>query len=328
MKRLVSGIQPTGELTLGNYIGALKQFINLQDEYETYLFIADLHAITIQQDKELLKKRIKDRLALYLACGLDHQKVIIFLQSENPYHAQLSWLLSCHTYLGELKRMTQFKDKAKKQKKDTVTGGLFTYPILMASDILLYDANIVPVGEDQKQHLELTRDLAIRFNNRYGKTFKIPEPIIPKIGAKIKNLQNPKEKMSKSDPLDKGNIFLLDSPDIIKDKIKRAVTDSDCKINYDVLNKPGLSNLITIYAALSNMSIKEVVQKYQQANYGEFKNEVANIIIETLKPIQEKYKTIINSNLIDEILDEGIKKVTPLAMKKCLTVQQKIGLSR
>lgn len=328
MKKLVSGIQPTGELTLGNYIGALKQFIDLQDKYETYIFIADMHAITINQDKDLLKKRIKDRLALYLACGLSPQKTTIFLQSENPYHAQLSWILNCHTYLGELNRMTQFKNKSQKQKKDIVSSGLFTYPVLMASDILLYDADIVPVGEDQRQHLELTRNIATRFNNHYGKTFKIPAPIIPKIGARIKNLQNPREKMSKSDLSNKGNIFLLDTPDIINDKIKRAVTDSDHNIKYDKVNKPGISNLITIYASLTGLSIKKVEEKYRTTDYGTFKNDVAKIIISVLKPIQEKYQTIINSNLIDEVLDQGLKKVTPMAQKKCLEVAKRIGLSR
>lgn len=328
MKKLVSGIKPTGELTLGNYIGAIKQFIELQNKYEAYIFIADMHAITVPQNKQELEKRIKDFIAIFLACGLDHHKTTIFLQSENPYHAQLSWILECHTYLGELNRMTQFKDKAKQEKNDTITCGFYTYPVLMVSDIILYDADVVPVGEDQKQHVELTRNIVRRFNHKYGPTFKMPNPLIPKLGARIKDLQDPTKKMSKSNESDKGYILLLDSEEDIRRKIMGAVTDSDNKIKYDEENKPSISNLITIYAALSDISIKEVEQKYQDSNYGTFKKELADLIINTLKPIQEKYQEIIQSNLINEILDEGIKKVKPLAKKKCLEVQQKIGLIR
>jgi tryptophanyl-tRNA synthetase len=266
MERLVSGIKPTGGLTLGSYIGAIKQFIELQNNYESYVFVADMHAITVPQIKDELQRNIKDMVAIYLACGLDPKHTTIYIQSENPYHAQLSWILGCHTYLGELNRMTQFKDKNQKDGGSNLSCGLFTYPVLMASDIVLYDADIVPVGEDQKQHVELTRNIAERFNNKYGYTFKVPKPIIPKEGARIKDLQNPTKKMSKSDDDHRGCILLLDEEDAIRKKIMSAVTDSDNKIYFDEENKPGISNLMTIYATLNNMTIKEVEQKFEDSN--------------------------------------------------------------
>ncbi|MDD4643802.1 MAG: tryptophan--tRNA ligase, partial [Bacilli bacterium] len=224
MKRLVSGLKPTGGLTLGSYIGAIRQFIELQKNYESYVFVADMHAITTPQDKEELRKNIKDMVAIYLACGLDPNHTTIYIQSENPYHAQLSWILECHTYLGELNRMTQFKDKSQKIGKNTISCGLYTYPVLMASDIIIYDADIVPVGEDQKQHVELTRDITERFNKKYGDVFKVPMSIIPKEGARIKDLQDPTKKMSKSDDVHRGCILILDEEDVIRKKIMGAVT--------------------------------------------------------------------------------------------------------
>ncbi len=328
MERLVSGIKPTGELTLGSYIGAIKQYIELQKKYESYVFVADLHAITVPQEKEELRKNIKDIVAIYLACGLDHKKTTIYLQSENPYHAQLSWILECNTYLGELNRMTQFKDKNKKSDNKSLSCGLYTYPVLMSSDILLYDADIVPVGEDQKQHVELTRNIAQRFNNKYGETFKIPRPVIPAEGARIKDLQDPLKKMSKSDDDHRGSILLLDKEDVVRKKIMGAITDSDNKIYFDEENKPGISNLMTIYGSLCNMKLEEVEEKFKDSNYGTFKKEVADVIVETLEPIQNRYKDIISSFLIDEVLDEGLAKVIEIARTKCLEVQERVGLGR
>lgn len=326
MKRMISGIQPSGSLTLGNYIGALKQFINFQNEYEMFIFIADLHAITVNQDKDL-RKRIRSLLALYLACGLDPEKNTIFVQSDNPYHAQLSWILECHTYIGELSRMTQFKDKSKNQKQEAISSALFTYPVLMASDIIIYDAYAVPVGEDQKQHVEITRDIAERMNKKYGKLFEVPTPIIPKVGARIKNLQDPLKKMSKSAPADdKGTIFLLDDINLIRKKIMSAVTDSDNKVYYDPDTKPGITNLIDIYASLTNSTIQEVENKFKDSNYGEFKKAVADIVISVIEPIQLKYNEILNSDIIENMLEKGLNKVLPLAKAKCKLVQEKIGL--
>lgn len=328
MKRLVSGLKPTGGLTLGSYIGAIRQFIELQKNYESYVFVADMHAITTPQDKEELRKNIKDMVAIYLACGLDSNHTTIYIQSENPYHAQLSWILECHTYLGELNRMTQFKDKSQKIGKNTISCGLYTYPVLMASDIIIYDADIVPVGEDQKQHVELTRDITERFNKKYGDVFKVPMSIIPKEGARIKDLQDPTKKMSKSDDDHRGCILILDEEDVIRKKIMGAVTDSDNKIYFDEKNKPGLSNLMNIYGALCNMNMDEIQEKFKDSNYGDFKREIADVVVSTLKPIQEKYDEFINSSIIDEVLDEGIKKVIPMAREKFMQVQKLIGLGR
>ncbi len=326
MKRLLTGLQPSGELTLGSFIGGIKQSVKFQDEYESFIFVPDLHAITVPQDPLLLKERIKKNVALYLACGIDPNKNIIYLQSENLYHTNLSWILECHTYMGEASRMTQFKDKSKRY--DNVSVGLFTYPILMAADILLYDADFVPVGIDQKQHVELARDLAGRFNNKYGTTFKLPEPLIPKIGAKIMDLQNPTKKMSKSSEDIKGLIFLLDNEDVIRKKIMSAVTDSDNKVYFDPENKPGISNLLTIYSALSDLDIKQVEEKFKNYNYGNLKKEVADIVIEKILEIQKKYHEYMDSGLVDEVLNKGLKIVQEIAQNKYNEILKKVGLGR
>ncbi len=328
--RFLSGIQPSGNITLGNYLGAIKNFVKLQDspDFTDFLvFIADLHAITVPQEKEKLRKNIKSLVALYLACGLDPKKVHIFIQSEVPAHAELGWVLECNGYIGELERMTQFKDKKEKQVGG-VSVGLLTYPSLMAADILLYDKNLVPVGVDQKQHLELTRDLAIRFNSKYGETFVVPEPYIAPAGAKVMSLVDPTKKMSKSDPNPKGYIALLDDINIIKKKIKSAVTDSDGTIRYDLENKPGISNLLTILSCITNTSIADLVDKYKDSNYQSFKEDVAEAVANEIKPIQDKYNEIINSKLIDEVLDEGRDYANYLANKKINKVYNKIGLGR
>lgn len=328
--RLVSGIQPTGNITLGNYLGAIKNFVKLQQELEDcefFIFIADLHAITIPQDREKLRKNIKSLAAIYLACGLNPNKVNLFIQSEVKEHAQLGYIMECNGMIGELERMTQFKDK-KQRHVEGVSVGLLTYPCLMAADILLYDANIVPVGQDQTQHLELTRDLATRFNNRYGETFVIPEGYKAKAGAKIMSLVDPTKKMSKSDDNQKAYISLLDDLNVIKNKIKGAKTDLDGKIKYDPENKPGISNLLTIMNVISGIDIKDLEAKYQDSNYENFKNDLVDIVINEIKPIQEKYNYYLNSKELDEILDNGRDRATMVASRKIAKVYQKIGLGR
>ncbi len=328
--RFLSGIQPSGNITLGNYLGAVKNFVRLQnrEDFTDFLvFIADMHAITVPQDKEALRKNIKSLAAIYIACGLDPKKVHIFIQSEVPAHAQLGWILQCTGYIGELERMTQFKDKKEKQTAG-VSVGLLTYPSLMAADILLYDTNLVPVGQDQKQHLELTRDLAMRFNQRYGETFVVPDPFVSKEGAKIMSLADPTKKMSKSDPNPKGFISLLDDINVIKKKIKSAVTDSDGVIKFDKENKPGISNLLTIASCISGSSIEELEAKYKDSNYATFKEDVANLVVAEIEPIQKKYNEIINSSYIDEVLNEGRDYANYLATKKIAKVYNKVGLGR
>ena len=326
MKRLVSGIKPTGELTIGNYIGAIKLFKEMQKEYETFVFVADLHAITISNDPEELKRKTKDIIAIYLACGLDPKYTTLFIQSENMYHANLGWIFECNTYMGEASRMTQFKEKS--HNKENVSVGLFTYPMLMASDILLYDADVVPVGIDQKQHVELARNIAERINNKYGETFKVPEPIIPKSGAKIYDLQDPTKKMSKSDESDKGVIMLLEDTNIIRKKIMSAVTDSDNKVKYDPENKPGISNLLTIYSSLKDISIEDAEKEFAGFGYGDFKKMVADTVVSFVEDLQKRYNEIINSDMIDKILDESNIKVRKLAEEKYEEVRKKIGLGR
>lgn len=326
MKRLLTGLQPSGELTLGNLIGGIRQSVENQEKFDSFMFVPDFHAITVPQDPVLLKKRIKSNVALYIACGIDPKKNTIYIQSENLYHANLSWILECHTYMGEASRMTQYKDKSSKEKNVNV--GLFTYPILMAADILLYEANYVPTGIDQKQHVELARNLAERFNHKYGDTFILPEPFIPEIGAKIMDLQYPTKKMSKSSKDTKGTIFLLDTEDVVRKKIMSAVTDSESKIYFDETNKPGISNLLTIYSVLNNLPISEVEEKFKDANYGTFKKEVADLVVNVLSAIQKKYDLYMNSNEIDEILDQGRKKVNQIAQKKYEEVLKKVGLGR
>ena len=326
MKKVLTGLQPTGVITLGNYIGAIKQMIKYQDMYDSYIFVADLHSITIPQDPVELKKNIRSLLALYLACGIDPKKNKIFIQSENLYHANISWLLECNTYYGELSRMTQFKDKS--LKNNNFTSGLLTYPVLMAADILAYDTDYVAVGIDQKQHVELARDIAIRFNKKYGDTFKIPEPLMTKEGTKIMDLVDPTKKMSKSSENPKGVIRLLDDADTIRKKIMSATTDSEMIIKFDVENKPGISNLINIYASLSNKSINEVEEMFKNQKYGELKTEVANLVINELSIIQEKYNQIINSDELDSILDEGIKFTSQISKQKYELMKEKMGLHR
>ncbi|MBQ6283150.1 MAG: tryptophan--tRNA ligase [Bacilli bacterium] len=326
MKKILTGLQPTGSITLGNYIGAIKQMKELQDNYESYIFVANMHAITIPKDREVLRSNTRNLIALYLACGIDPSKNTIFLQSENPYHANLSWIMECNSYFGELSRMTQFKDKSSKNANFTV--GLFTYPVLMASDILLYDVDYVPVGIDQKQHVELTRDLAERFNNKYGDTFKVPEPLITKSGTKILDLINPSIKMSKSSENKKGVIFLLDDLEVARKKIMGATTDSECVIKYDMDNKPGISNLINIYVSLTNKTIEDVENEFMGKNYGEFKKCVADVVVDFLRDIQEKYNSYISSTIIDEILDNGKNITVNEAKVKYDLVKERIGLTR
>ena len=326
MKRILTGLKPSGELTLGSLIGGINGTIKLQDEYDSFIFVPDMHAITVRQDPKELKERIRKNVALYLAAGVDPNKNTIYIQSENLYHANLSWVLECTTYMGEASRMTQYKDKS--SKNENVSVGLFTYPILMASDILLYDADLVPVGIDQKQHVELTRNIAERFNKIYGETFKVPEPLIPNVGSKIMDLQNPTKKMSKSDESYKGVILLLDDEKTIRKKIMSAVTDSDNKVYYDVENKPGISNLLTIYSALKEISIKMAEEHFKDYNYGELKKEVADLVVEVLSNIQNKYNNLINSDEIDKILDNGREKANRIAKTKLEEVYSKVGFGR
>ena len=326
MKKLLTGLQPTGAITLGNYIGAIKQVVKYQEMYDSYIFIADLHAITVPQDPEELHKNIKSLVGLYLACGIDPKKNKIFIQSENEYHANISWLLECSTYYGELSRMTQFKDKS--MKNQNFTSGLLTYPVLMASDILAYDIDFVPVGGDQKQHVELARDIAERFNKKYGDTFKIPEPLISKEGTKITDLQDPTKKMSKSAENKKGVIFLLDDLAAIRKKIMSATTDSEMVVKYDPENKPGISNLINIYISLTGKTIEEAEKEFEGSNYGTFKKAVADVVVEFVEGIQNKYNELMESGEIDKILDEGIKAVLPIAKEKFEAMRKKMGLGR
>ena len=331
MKTILSGIQPSGMLTLGNYLGAMKNFVEMQnkmdDETRIFVFIADMHAITVPQDPASLRKSIKTLAALYLASGLDPKKSTIFIQSEVHEHAEINYLLQTITYIGELERMTQFKDKKAKQTQG-VSSALLTYPVLMAGDILLYNANYVPVGLDQKQHLELARTLAERFNNRYSETFNVPEPIIQKVGAKIMSLQEPTNKMSKSDKLEKASIFLLDDEATIRRKIASAVTDSEAKIYYDPDNKPGISNLLTILSCCTNTPIESLVDKYQDKSYSEFKGDVADAVVATLAPLQKRYYEYINSPILDEILTEGAQRAIFVASKMIAKMKRKMGLGR
>lgn len=328
--RMISGIQPSGNITLGNYLGAIKNFVSMQNELkdlDILIFIADLHAITVPQDRLTLKTNIKSLAAIYLACGLNPEKMHMFIQSEVPAHTQLSWILECNSYIGELERMTQYKDKKVKQVAG-VSSGLLTYPALMAADIILYDSNLVPIGIDQKQHLELARNLAERFNAKYGETFVVPEPYLPKVGAKIMSLTDPTKKMSKSDQNPKSYISLLDAPEVIKKKIKSATTDSDATIKYDMENKPGISNLLMIHSCISGLSIEDLEKKYQNSSYADFKEDVANIVLEELLPIQKRYNELLVSKELDVILDQGRDYANYLAQKKLAKVYHKVGLGR
>ena len=326
MKRSLSGIKPTGNLTLGNYIGALRNFKKVQDEYESFVFIADLHALTLPIDPQFLKNNTKDIVAFYLAAGLDTSKTTIFLQSDVSAHSELNSILINYLYMGELSRMTQFKDKSAKMNHEAIGVGLFAYPVLMCADILLYNPDIVPVGEDQRQHVELCRDLVHRFNTRYNKeVFIMPKAITPKVGARIMSLSDPTKKMSKSDP--KGDIFLKDEPNIIRKKIMSAITDTGSDIYYDPINKPGISNLLQIYAALSDITIEEAQAKFKDIHqYGEFKKIVADKVLEELVPFQERYKAFLNNKTINEVLNAGKEKARYVANKTLTKVKKTVGL--
>lgn len=323
-KRLFSGAQPTGELHIGNYLGALKNWVALQDEYDSFFCIVNLHAITLPQDPAILKQKTLDLARIYLASGIDPEKACVFIQSDVKEHAELAWVLSCNARMGELERMTQFKDKGK-GNAERAGVGLFTYPILMAADILLYQTDLVPVGQDQKQHLELSRDLAERFNRDFGETFKVPEPFIPKAGASIKSLQDPEKKMSKSDENAAGSIFLLDDADTITKKIKRAVTDSGTTIEFDE-SRPSINNLLTIYQLVTDKTADECVAHFQGKMYGHFKTELAEAVVEFLRPFQDRVKHYDDATL-REILDRGAEKAREVAGETLGQVYSKLGLS-
>ncbi len=326
MDRMLSGIKPTGRLHLGNYIGAISQFVKYQDEYDLYIFIANEHAITVPIEAKDLRQNTRDLIALYLAAGLDPEKTTLFLQSDVDAHAKLGWVMTCMSYMGEMQRMTQYKDKTAKGETG-VTAGLFTYPCLMAADILLYDPKYVPVGIDQKQHVELTRNLAERFNNRYSDTFTVPEPLVTEVGQKIYSLQDPTKKMSKSEENPKGTIDLLDDPAAARKKIMSAVTDSLGIIKYDPENQPGISNLLTIQSVLSGESIESIVARYEGKGYGELKKEIGQTVFDFLTNLQAKYKEIIASGKVNEVLKEGAIKASRIADKKVDKVYRKIGFN-
>lgn len=323
-KTIITGIQPSGVITLGNYIGAIKQMVKLQENNKSYIFVADMHAITVPQEPNVLHQNIRNLLALYIACGVDPEKNIIFLQSENEYHANVSWMLECNTPYGELSRMTQFKDKSSKNKN--FYAGLFTYPVLMAADILIYDVDYVPVGIDQKQHVELARNIALKFNKKFGDTFKIPDVYITKSGTKIMDLVDPTKKMSKSSDNPKSVIRMLDSKEEITKKIMSATTDSECVVKYDMENKPGISNLINIVVSLTDLTINEVEDMFKGKNYGEFKKYVASVVVDELSKIQEKYNELISSDELDKILEKGASVTREIAYNKYNLMKEKMGL--
>lgn len=324
MDIVLSGIKPTGQLTLGNYIGALKNFKDYQDENQVFIFIADLHALTLPIDPRVLYQNSRDICAFYLAAGLDPKRTAIFLQSDVHEHAELSTILGNYAYMGEMSRMTQFKEKSLKLNDKSIGCGLFTYPILMAADIVLYGAKKIPVGEDQKQHVELARNLVERFNNRYGEVLVMPEPIVPKIGARIMSLSDPTKKMSKSE--EKGDIFLKDDPAKARKKIMSAVTDSEACVKYDKENKPGISNLLMIYASLKNISIQEAEKEFENSQYGAFKKAVADVVCNFLTSFQAKYNEILQSGMIDQILKEGAIKASKVASVTLKSVKHAVGL--
>jgi tryptophanyl-tRNA synthetase len=325
-KRILTGLKPTGELTMGNYVGSISQILKMQEDSnnEIFLFVADLHALTVYQDPNELRDRIKRFIAMYIACGVDPNKCKIYIQSDNEYIPAISWLLECNTTYGEASRMIQFKEK--KKDKTNFTVGLLTYPILMASDILYCDSDYVPVGVDQKQHVELARDIAIRFNNLYGETFKVPEPLITKVGTKIKDLKDPNKKMSKSDESPTGVITMFDDEASITKKIMSATTDSDNEIYFDEENKPGISNLLNIASVASNRTVEDIVNEYRNMGYGNFKKYVASETCKKLKPIQDRYNELINSNEIEKILETGALESRKLAKDKYELMKQKVGL--
>ncbi|MGY0756944.1 tryptophan--tRNA ligase [Staphylococcus haemolyticus] len=327
METLFSGIQPSGIPTIGNYIGALKQFADVQNDYDCYFCIVDQHAITVPQDKIKLRKQIRQLAAIYLASGIKPEKATLFIQSEVPAHVQAGWMLTTISSVGELERMTQYKDKAQK-RTDGIPAGLLTYPPLMAADIVIYNTNIVPVGEDQKQHMELTRNLVERFNSRYNDILVKPEIRMPKVGGRVMSLQDPTKKMSKSDDNQKNFISLLDEPNVAAKKIKSAVTDSDGIIKFDRDNKPGISNLLTIYSSLTNESIKDLEAKYENEGYGKFKTDLSEIVKDFLINFQEKYNEFYNSDKLDDILDHGRDKAQKASFKTLKKMERAMGLGR
>ena len=322
---VLSGIKPTGQLQLGNYIGALRNFAKYQDDNQVFVFIADLHALTLPIDPQVLYNNTRDIVAFYLACGLDPNKATIFLQSDVPAHSELGTILGNYAYMGEMNRMTQFKEKSSKLNDKSIGLGLYTYPVLMAADILLYNAKTVPVGEDQKQHVELCRNLAERFNHRYKQdVFVIPTPVINKTGARIMSLSDPTKKMSKSDP--KGDILLKDDLKAVRKKIMSAVTDLECEVRYDKENKPGISNLLTIYSCLKDITIEEAEKEFIGCNYGTFKKAVADIVCSTLEDLQARYNQVIASGIIDEVLEKGAKRASEIANETVKRVKKVVGL--
>ncbi len=324
MKRVFSGVQPTGNLHIGNYLGALKQFVELQNECECIYCVVDMHSITMPQDPQELKKHTLDIAALYMAVGIDPKKSIIFVQSAVPGHAELNWILTCSSYTGELSRMTQYKQKSRGE--ESAPAGLFMYPVLMAADILLYDTDIVPVGDDQKQHIELTRDLAIRVNNKYGDTFVVPEGRFLESGARIMSLDEPTAKMSKSAESDMSRISLLDEPSKIKKAIMRATTDSEGSVRYDEENKPGISNLLTIYSSFSARSMAEIEKDYEGKGYGAFKKDLAEITVDALAPIRQRFEDVRKSPELIEILNEGAERANVIAEPVIKRVKERFGL--
>ena len=327
-KVMLSGIKPTGDLTLGSYLGAIKNWAERAEQYDCYYFMADLHALTTRNNPADLRRRTLEQLAQYVACGLDPQKNTLFIQSHVPQHAELGWILNCYTMFGELSRMTQFKDKSAKNA-DNINGGLFTYPALMAADILLYQPDYVPVGEDQKQHVELTRDVAQRFNNLYGETFRMPEPFIPKVGARVMDLLDPHSKMSKSDEIGNGRVCLMDDPADIMRKFKRAVTDCDTErcVRYDPENKPGVANLMSIYSAVTGKSFAEIEAEFEGKGYGAFKPAVGEAVIETLRPIREEATRIIKDKAyLETMCRDGAERASYIAEKTLRKVRKKVGL--
>ena len=326
-KVMLSGIQPSGDLHLGNYLGAIKNWAARAEEFDCYYFMADMHTITVRQTPADLRRRTLEQLAQYIACGLDPEQNTLFIQSHVPQHAELGWVLNCYTMFGELSRMTQFKDKSAKHK-DNINGGLFTYPALMAADILLYQPDFVPVGEDQKQHVELTRNIVQRFNGVYGDVFKMPEPYIPKGGARIMSLTNPAAKMSKSENGDTGRVTLMDDPGVIMKQFKRAVTDSDTErcVRYDPENKPGVANLMSIYSAVTGRSFEEIEREFDGLGYGKFKPAVGEAVVEMLRPIQEEARRILADRAyLESVYREGAEKASRMAEKTLRKVYKKIG---
>ena len=324
MDHILSGIKPTGQLTLGNYIGAISNFVKVQSEGESFLFVADLHALTLPIEPETLRNNSRDLVAFYLAAGLDPNKANIFLQSDVPAHSELAIILQNYLYMGELSRMTQFKDKSSKMKEEAIGLGLFAYPVLMAADIVLYDSKRIPVGEDQVQHVELARDLVHRFNNRYGEILVMPKAEIAKVGARIMSLSDPTKKMSKSDP--KGDIYLKDDLNVIRKKIMSAVTDMVGKVQYDAENQPGIANLMTIMSSLTGKSFDEITKEFEGHGYGDFKRAVADVVVNELEPFKARYDEVIKSGLVDEVLAKGAQRANQIASKTLERVQKAIGL--